>query len=96
MRAVLRYHEKYQFKKKYVVEVSLYEVSEDVRYPTGIKYGLICIDTKSGRKVLMDNHHPKQDHFHLDDEEFEYEFVSVEQLLIDFKKLILSHLGVKI
>lgn len=78
MKALLRYHEKYNFKKRYVIEVTLHEVTNDKRYPSGIKYGLICLDLKTGRRVLMDNHHPKNDHYHLDDIEFEYVFVNVD------------------
>ncbi len=96
MKAILRFHEKYRFNDRYLIEVSLYEVSDSKRYPYGVKYGLICVDTKNGRRVLMDNHHPKGDHVHLDENELPYDFQSVEKLNDDFKKFVLEHLGVKL
>jgi hypothetical protein len=75
--------------------MSLHEVSDIKRYPRGVKYGLICIDSKTGRKEL-DNHHPKADHVHLDENEISYEFTTPEALVIDFKKLVLEHFGVKL
>lgn len=96
MKAILRIQEKYRFKDRYVIEMSLYEVDEKQRYPHGVKYGLICIDTNTGHKVLMDNHHPKGDHIHLNEKEISYAFTSPEKIIVDFKKLVLEHLGVKL
>ena len=96
MKAILRIHEKYRFKDRYLIEMSFYEVNEKKRYPHGVKYGLICLDTKTGNKVLMDNHHPKGDHIHLDKKEISYYFSTPEKLIEDFKKLVLEHLGVKL
>lgn len=96
MKAILRIYEKYRFKNRYIIEMSLHEVSDKKRYPSNVKYGLICIDSKTGRKVLMDNHHPKGDHVHLDEKEISYEFTTPEALVIDFKKLVLEHFGVKL
>lgn len=44
----------------------------------------------------MDNHHPKGPHIHLDNIEIPYEFISLDKLVDDFRKLILEHLGVQI
>ncbi len=96
MKAILRIHEKYRFQDRYIIEMSLFEVNEKKRYPHGVKYGLICIDTKTDHKVLMDNHHPKGPHVHLNEKEISYEFKSPEKLIEDFKKLVLEHLGVKL
>ena len=76
--------------------MSLYEVNEKKRYPHGVKYGLICMDSKTGDQVLMDNHHPKGHHIHLNKKEISYEFTTPEKLIEDFKKLVLEHLGVKL
>ncbi len=96
MKAVLRHHEKLHFQNRYVLEMTIYEVHNKSQYPKGIKYRLICVDLKSGKKVLMDNHHPKQDHVHLDDLEFNYEFKSIDELVRDFKTLVKQHLGVNL
>ncbi|MGB0453829.1 MAG: hypothetical protein ACPGJV_08940 [Bacteriovoracaceae bacterium] len=69
---------------------------EDKRYLDGIKYALLLIEPKSGKKVLMDNHHPKGHHFHLDDDEFDYNYKNDDTLIEDFKKLVLQHFGEKI
>lgn len=96
MKAILRIYEKYRFKNRFIIEMSLHEVDDKERYPKGVKYGLICVDTKTGSKVLMDNHHPKGDHIHLDRKEIAYEFTTPEALVLDFKKIVLEHLGVKL
>ncbi len=57
---------------------------------------MICVDTKTGKKVLMDNHHPKGHHIHIDDDESEYKYVSDDKLIEDFEKNVFQHLGVKL
>jgi hypothetical protein len=44
----------------------------------------------------MDNHHPKGPHIHIDDNELHYQFKNLDQLVEDFRRLILEHLGVQI
>lgn len=66
------------------------------RYPEGVKYGLILTDSKTGKKVLMDNHHPKGPHIHLGDRELPYDYVDEEKLIKDFKELVLANMEVKI
>ena len=96
MKAILRHHEKFHFKNRYVLEMTIHEVHDKTHYPQGIRYGLICVDLVSGRKVLMDNHHPKKDHVHLDEKEFSYEFRSIDELVEDFRAYVRQHLGVSI
>jgi hypothetical protein len=96
MKATLRFSEKFVLKNRYIVETTLHEVNDPKRYPKGVKYGLICIDTKTGKKILMDNHHPKNDHIHINETEISYEFKTVEKLIEDFKRLVFEHLGVSI
>jgi hypothetical protein len=96
MKAILKYSQKLILKNRYVIHLTIHEVSDSKKYPDGIKYGLICADTKSGRKVLLDNHHPKGPHIHLDDLELPYEFIDEDTLIDDFKKLVLEHLEIKI
>ena len=91
-----QYSEKNYFdNNRYLLETRIWLV-EDRRYPAGVKFSLIFIDTKTGRKVLMDNHHPKGPHIHLDDKEFAYTYVDEKNLVLDFKAHIFQHFGVKI
>ena len=96
MKAHLRYFAKNKVHDRYVVEVSIYEVGKSVKYPDGIKYGLICKDTMTGAFVLFDNHHPKGPHTHINDREFAYEYRGDEKLIADFEILVLKELGVKL
>lgn len=96
MKAHLRYYVKSRIQGRYVVELSIHEVGKSAQYPDGIKYGLICKDLKTGGFVLMDNHHPKGHHQHINDSESPYTYVSDEKLIEYFEKLVLTHLGVKL
>lgn len=96
MRAHLRYYAKNHLHGRYVIELSIHEVGHSVKYPDGIKYGLICKDLKTGKQVLMDNHHPKGPHIHINDKEIGYEYVNDEKLIEDFQKLVLREIGVKL
>lgn len=96
MKAHLRYYTKNKAQNRYVVELSIYEVGKSTKYPDGIKYGLICKDLKTGEFVLLDNHHPKGPHVHINDREFSYEYVDDEKLIEDFQMFVLQELGVKL
>lgn len=96
MRAHLVRHEKFIVRRRYVVEISVHQLSKSERYKDGLKWGLICIDQSTGRRVLMDNHHPKGAHIHIDRDELPYEFKGLDQLVIDFRRLVVEHLGVQI
>ena len=78
------------------MELKIHEVGRSEKYPDGIRYGLIYKDLVSDRQVLLDNHHPKGHHLHLDDREMPYDFKGIPALLEDFEKLVESHLGVKL
>lgn len=78
------------------MEMTIHDVGRSDRYPDGIKYGLLLLDLKTGRRVLMDNHHPKGPHMHLDDAELPYEYKSDDKLIEDFKAIVLEHMGVAI
>ena len=78
------------------MEMAIHEVGRSGRYPDGIKYGLLLVDLRTGRRVLMDNHHPKGHHVHLDSEEMLYNYKNDDQLIEDFKRFVLDHLGVTI
>jgi hypothetical protein len=96
MKARLIYYQKVFFHGRYLMEMSIHEIGKSERYPDGVKYGLLALDRKSGKRVLMDNHHPKGHHVHIDRRELPYDYVSDERLIDDFKRLILEHLGVAI
>jgi len=96
MKARLRFYTKSKLRNRYVLELSIFEVGKSDRYSDGVKYGLICKDLKTGRVVLLDNHHPKGHHVHVNDREFEYEYVDDETLIRDFESLVLKELGVKL
>jgi hypothetical protein len=94
MKARLRYYLKNNLHGRYVLELSIHEVGISVKYPDGIKYGLICKDLKTGSFVLMDNHHPKGPH--INDREMSYEYINDDKLIEDFQKWVTQELGVKL
>lgn len=96
MKGKLVYWHKARLQKRYVLEVEIFQVKKAPATPDGLKYGLICVDVRTGLRVLMDNHHPKGHHIHLNNKEMPYNFVDVDTLLENFKALILENLGVKI
>ena len=95
MKAELIEYLKQDIRGKYVMEIRVWKV-DDKRYPDGMKYSLIFVDKKSGKKVLMDNHHPKKPHVHLDDVELPYDYVDTSTLIDDFKQFVSQHFGEKI
>jgi hypothetical protein len=96
MKARVRYFVKNKLHGRYVMEVSIHEVGKSERYPDGIKYGLICKDLQTDACVLMDNHHPKGPHMHINEVEMAYVYVNDDQLIADFEALVLKHLRVKL
>ncbi|MBI3295715.1 MAG: hypothetical protein HYZ71_13395 [Deltaproteobacteria bacterium] len=88
--------EKFVFQGSYIVEISVHEVARDDRYQDGLKWGLVCVDQKTGKRILMDNHHPKGPHVHVNEFEENYEFLGLNELVADFRRLIVEHLGVEI
>ena len=89
-------HEKFIVRRRYVVEISVHLMPKSERYRDGLKWGLICVDQVTGNRVLMDNHHPKGPHVHIDDDELPYDFRGLDQLVTDFRRLINEHMGVQI
>jgi len=96
MKARQLFWQKYRLQNRYVIELSIHEVGDPGRYPDGIKYGVTCADLVTRKRVLMDNHHPKGPHIHLDATEIHYEFRDVPTLIGDFKRLVFEHLEVKL
>ncbi len=96
MKAHLRFYQKSLIRERFVLEVSIHDVGLSLKYPERIKYGMICKDLKTNRYVLMDNHHPKGPHVHVNDDEFVYNFVNEYRLMEDFKRLVKKELGVQL
>lgn len=96
MKAKLVYWHKARIHDRYILEMEIFKVAKCARYPNGIKYGLILTDPRTGKSVLMDNHHPKGHHIHLNAKEIAYEYVNEDKLVEDFKELVLANMEVKI
>lgn len=96
MKAQVRFYLKNVLQGRYVLELTIHEVGHSLKYPDGVKYGLICKDMRTGSYVLMDNHHPKGPHIHINNEEYGYHFSDDDTLIEDFKKLVFKELGVKL
>jgi hypothetical protein len=76
--------------------MEIFKVLRSAKYPDGVRYGLIFTDPRTGKQVLMDNHHPKGPHVHLNDDELPYDYVDEEKLIQDFKDLVLANMEVRI
>ena len=96
MKARVLFYQKAKIHAHYIVELEILEIGDPVRYPDGIRYAMLCVDNLTKDRVLMDNHHPKGPHVHLNSIETPYAFSSVSTLMTDFKRLVLEHLGVKL
>jgi len=94
MKTLPRVYFKRFVEKHFLVEVAVFDIVDIHRYPNGIKYGLICKNILTGARVLFDNHFPKGDHFHIDDQEYDYQYVSYEILYRDFETMVSEHFGV--
>ena len=87
---------KARLQNRYVLEMEIHEVGKSPKYKDGVRYSLIFVDVSNGRRVLMDNHHPKGPHVHLDNREMSYTFTNEDKLIEDFKRFAMEHLEVKI
>jgi hypothetical protein len=96
MKARLVYYHKAKIQRRYILALTIYDVGKSDRYVDGIKYSLICCDVKTKTKVLLDNHHPKGHHVHLDEKQIRYAYKTVDGLIADFKQFVLNHMGVKL
>ena len=69
------------------VDFSIDVIQPDEWRPHGFRYRLAWIKDEECL-VLFDNHHGKSDHFHIGENEFQYDFVGIEQLNDDFESLV--------
>ena len=96
MKAELIYWHKARLQERYILEIQIYKIAKSTRYPDGVKYGLILMDPKTGKQVLMDNHHPKGPHIHVNDQEMPYQYIDEDRLIKDFREMVLINMEVKI
>jgi hypothetical protein len=96
MKARLVYWHKAKLKGRYILEMHIYEIHRSIQYPDGVRYRMIVMDPMTGRRVLMDNHHPKGPHLHIDSLELPYNYAHEDQLIDDFKKWVLKHMEIQL
>jgi hypothetical protein len=96
MQATLLIHERVFFEDGFLIEVKVWRVPEAVLPSThGLKYSLFY--GRPGTRVVgYDNERGKGDHRHYGSREHEYEFVSIEKLLADFKADVEKARGARI
>ncbi len=75
-----------------IVEMKIWEVPKDERFPQGYKYSLFAV---FNGQVLVgyDNHHPKGHHRHIEAQELPYHFSTLESLKNDFRADLEVQLG---
>lgn len=72
-------------------ELVVWAVPTSEKHPEGVRYRMAFIPCGHDRPtVLYDNHHPKGHHKHIDGKEGGYNFTTVDSLLEDFEKDIVS------
>ena len=83
-KASLVIHDKVLLESGVIVEIKIWAIPKDLRYPDHYKYSLYAI---YNGEVLVghDNHYPKGHHRHINDKEGNYNFTSLENLKNDFK-----------
>ncbi|MFH1053743.1 MAG: DUF6516 family protein [Candidatus Woesearchaeota archaeon] len=72
---------------EYITELRLIKVPKDQNHPEGIRYTLVLIDKKTGKRIIgFDNFERKGHHIHINNIEFPYEFRGIFKLIQDFYK----------
>lgn len=85
MEAVLLYRDKYIYRDGAIREMVIWQLAEpDSDNPHSLKYRLFY-GYPGKSLVRYDNERGKGDHRHYEDQEEAYEWVSVTQLVLDFK-----------
>jgi len=78
----------YEYKQSdngYLIELRIIKVKKDENFPEGIKYSLVAIEKKTGRRILgFDNERGKGHHMHRLGRELHYEFKDEWALIGDF------------
>lgn len=83
-RATLVIHDKVLLQNGVIVEIKIWDISKDSRYPEHFKYSLYAV---YNGEVLVgyDNHYPKGHHRHINNKQESYCFTTIENLKKDFK-----------
>lgn len=77
-------HDKVMLACGVIVEIKVWQIPDDERYPNHYKYSLYAV-YDGDILVGYDNHYPKGHHRHLDGKEEHYNFTTLESLKNDFK-----------
>lgn len=96
MRAKLIYKAKEVDPDGFIMEMVIWALpTKTTERPHGLKYRLYYGDALGNCIVRYDNEAGKGDHKHIGDKEEDYQFITVEQLIIDFLADIdrLTHVG---
>jgi hypothetical protein len=96
MKAKIKYWHKARIQNHFILELKIYDIDDKMKYKNFTKYEMICIDLRTGNKILFDNHYPKGPHIHINNIEIVYEFQNEDKLMNDFKELVFKHLGVRL
>jgi len=85
-RAELVIHQKLTSPKGLIRELSVWRLRKSQRYPEGVRYRLVLVDSASGLvHLLYDNHWPKGHHVHVGGREEVYVFTSIAELIREFR-----------
>ena len=91
MRAKLLLKQKSTDAEGHLKELVVWSVPVTEGHPEGVRYRMAFIpEGEEKPTVLYDNHHPKGHHKHIEGKESPYHFTTVDHLIEDFKKDILS------
>ncbi|MHB9142587.1 MAG: toxin-antitoxin system TumE family protein [Paludibacter sp.] len=76
-----------QLDNGFLVDIKIINVKKDQYYPEGIKYSLVVIDRRTGKRLLgFDNCEKKGYHIHRLKRELKYNFTDEWKLIEDFYK----------
>lgn len=85
MKATLIRHSRLRFGDGGMIEVKLWKVPQSAYAPHGYKYSLVYIEGRK-RVIVYDNGERRGDHRHYADKEERYAFMSIDQLIRDFRR----------
>ena len=85
--AIAIFREKVTDERGNIYEAVIWKIDRSRRYPEGVRYRLAFIRVEETYPaVLYDNHHPKGHHRHIRNQEYNYNFESIEKLMQDFRR----------
>ena len=76
-----------QIDNSFLIDMRIIRVEKDKNYPEGVKYSLVAIDRKTGKRILgFNNHERKGHHIHRLKRELKYNFIDEWKLIKDFNE----------